>query len=136
MAIWAWVCLYKMCIWGLIFIRKSLASTGAKNDPISFSTESVSNKVPIIVENLSCLLTSCRDDGIFLEALKANLEAGFSGKPEPLGQLGIWEMSLAAVQAFRGHKEEIEMADSILAMEKALLQVKTEVIITNALIIM
>ena len=77
----------------------------------------------MIVENLSRLLATCREDGIFVDALKANLDCGFSGKCDPAGQLGIWEMSLAAVQAFQGRKEEVEKADLILAMEKALLQV-------------
>ena len=81
------------------------------------------NKIPVIVQKLHRLLDSCRKDGVFLDVLKANLDSGFGGKNDPTGQLGVWEMSLAAVQALEKQSEEIEKADSILAMEKALLQV-------------
>ena len=75
------------------------------------------------MDNLNRVLISCREDSVFLDALKANLDSGFDGKSVPMGQLGIWEMSLAAVQAFRGREQETEKDNSILALEKTLLQV-------------
>ena len=36
--------------------------------------------------------------------------------------MGLWDLCLAAVEAFVGKRDEVEKSDSILAMEKALLQ--------------
>ena len=88
--------------------------------PIHYSA---SKKIPATVESLSRLLASSRDEGLFLDVLKTNAESVLGGKADPTGQLGLWEMALAAVQAFKGRREELDKADSILAMEKALLQV-------------
>merc|ERR1712228_851274 len=89
-----------------------------KDDEIK---DEVSNKIPAIAESLHRLVTKRRDDGIFLDVLKANFDSGF-GKVDPTSQLGLWDMSLAADLAFRGLKDEMDKAESIVAMEKALLQ--------------
>ena len=77
----------------------------------------------MIIDSLQQLVETARDQSLFLDVLKANLESGFGGKSDPTNQLGIWDLSLAALQAFRDGKDEVEKAESILAMEKALLQV-------------
>ena len=83
----------------------------------------VSGKIPVIIDGLQQLVKTARDQSLFMDVLKANLESGFGGKSDPTNQLGIWDLSLAALQAFRDGKDEVEKAESILAMEKALLQV-------------
>jgi len=82
----------------------------------------VSGKIPVIIDDLQQLVKTARDQSLFMDVLKANLESGFGGKSDPTSQLGIWDLSLAALQAFRDGKDEVEKAESILAMEKALLQ--------------
>lgn len=97
--------------------EKILKVRQKRGENIALIKTPVSNKATTIIENMEKSIDDARANGY----VKDVLDASFIANSE-IGHLGIWQMALACIETFLGNKSEVEKTDSLLSIEKALLQ--------------